>query len=209
MALTVIGGVLFAATAIGGSVALGLSVADGHLGSALANLVVTGMVLLFWWWIALGAWARAHPDPNAVADPTDQVGPWGVVGRALLMVLVIVLTVVTVASYVQTRGAESSADALRHRAEDVAISREVTAAQVADAKDAQTAWLWSASEEDVAADRGPLQELLPISDATVVDASMRDGDAAVLIRSDDSPPCVVLVITASGLISTRTTSSCS
>lgn len=206
--LAIIGGLSFAATAIGGSVALGLAISDGKLGSSFNALIGTGMVLTFWWWITLGAWARAHPDPDAVVDPAEQIGPWGVVGRALMMALVIVLTAVTIASYVETRSAESSAEGLRQRAEDVAISREVTAAQVAEAKDEQRSWIWSASERELATGQGPLGDLLPISDAEIVDASIRDGDAAVLIRSDDSPPCVVLLITASGLISSRTTADC-
>lgn len=201
-----LGAALFALTAIGVSWQVGASIGDGDLGAAASAVGVGALTLLFWWWITLGAWRRFRPplDP-ATGLPVHEeqpVGPWGVVGRVLVVVLVAGFVAGGLWLAVEARQATRAAEAVRDRAEREANRRDLTVADVARARADGLVWAADGEGPD------PYQELLPVEGAVVADVSV-DGDrAAVLLRLPDSPPCVVVDIDADDLISTRLTSSC-
>lgn len=202
-----IGALLFVLTALGVSWQVGTSIGDGRLGAAAGAVGVGALTLLFWWWIALGAWSRFRPptDPATGLPIRDEepVGPWGVVGRVLVVLLVGTFVAGGLWLAVGARRATQAADRVRERAEREANRRELTVADVEQARADAAVWVASGEGPD------PYQELLSVPGASVADVSV-DGDrAAILLRLPESPPCVVVDIDADDLIATRLTSSCS
>lgn len=202
-----LGGLLFALTAIGVSWQAGTSISDGDLGATASAVGVGALTLLFWWWITLGAWNRFRPplDPETGEPVHDDepVGPWGIVGRVLVVVLVATFVGGGLWLAYGARQATQEAEAVRGRAEREANRRELTVADVERARAEGLTWAADGEGPD------PYQQLLDVEGATVADVSV-DGDrAAILLRLPDSPPCVVVDVDADNLISTRLSNSCS
>lgn len=206
MALLAVSALCFVVTAVGGSVAFALAVADGRPGGAFEALALTALGLVFWRWIALGAQDRTRPDPDAA--PAEPIGPWGVVGRLMLMVLVIGVLAAGAWGLASQRRIDRATDRVRAQAESLALDRGLTAARIDAAARAHRRWLATASDAELARGDSPLQRLLPVTGAEVVAASVRDGQGALLLRLPESPPCVVLVVDRNDDVGTRLTGDC-
>lgn len=205
-----IGATLFVLTALGVSWQVGTSIGDGRLGSAVSALGVGALTLVFWWWITLGSWNRFRPptDPTTGLpirdEATEPVGPWGVVGRVLVVVLVTTFVAGGLWLAFEAREATRAAEAVREDAERQANERNLTVADVERASTDALAWIASGEGPD------PYEGLLDVPGASVDDVSVDDDGrhAAILLRLPDSPPCVVVDIDADDLVSTRLTGSC-
>ncbi len=207
LALAGVGALLFALTALGGTFAVGLAVADGAHLDALGSGVFTGLTLVFWKWIALGAWLRAHPpnpdDPDAAGRAAPEpIGPWGVVGQVLMVLVVAVFVAVVVVANVADRTATDTAEEVRQDAMRVARRAGLTVDQVERARMADDLASWEGR------DRAAVAELLDVPGARVVDSSVDDGRAALLIRPDDGAPCVVVSVDANAILASTLTNDC-
>jgi hypothetical protein len=203
-----IGALSFVLTALGVSWQVGTSIGDRQLGSAAGALGVGALTLLFWWWITLGSWTRfrppADPETGLPIRHEEPVGPWGVVGRVLVVVLVATFVAGGLWLASEARTATRAAEQVRDRAERLANERNLTVADVEQARADALVWTLDPTGPD------PYDELLDVPGASVDDVSVDDdGDrAAVLLRLPSSPPCVVVDIDADDLVSTRITNSC-
>lgn len=201
-----IGGLLFVLTALGVSWQVGTSIGDDRPGSAASAAGVGALTLLFWWWITLGSWNRfrppTDPDTGLPLREEEPVGPWGVVGRVLVVVLVGTFVAGGLWLASEARDATRAAEAVRDRAEREANRRDLTVADVEQARADGLTWAADGEGPD------PYQELLSVPGASVADVSVDGARAAILLRLPESPPCVVVDIDADDLISTRITSSC-
>lgn len=210
VAFAVLALVGFVASAIGGAFTIGIELANGSPFTTLTAAGTTLLWLVFWRWVGLGAWLRAHPplgDDGLPIRTLDPVGPWGVVGRVLLSLLVVGFVTVTVWGAVSNRRSNDRAERVRVAAERVARSDELTVAEVKAASTAQLTWAWDADQSD--AGLSPLDQLLTVPDARVIDASVTDEGAAVLLRPNgDGPPCVVVTVDNDDLIRSRLTNDC-
>lgn len=207
VALAAFAGLQFLITALAGAWTIGLAVRDGGRWEVLLALVPVAFGLLFWRWIALGAWLRANPpiDPDSgqpVHEP-EEVGPWGVVGRVLLGLMVVGFVALAVLAATVDRQATDEAEQVRDRAERVARRKGLTVADVADAVDDRTIWAFRPQGSP-----DPFEELLAVPGALVVDASTSGDGAAILLEPEDSPPCVVVTIDRNELIRSRLTGDC-
>ncbi len=200
-----VGALLFTLTALGVSWQVGTSIGDGKLGSAAGTLGVGALTLLFWWWITLGAWTRFRPptDPATGLPIRDEepVGPWGVVGRVLVVVLVGTFVAGGLWLAVGARRATQAAERVRERAEREANARNLTVADVEQAQRDRTVWSWGESGTD------PYDELLEVEGARVWEVAVEDGEAQILLRLDHVP-CVIVEIDRDDLIRTHTTMRC-
>ena len=209
-ALAAVAVIFFLATGVGLVLTLFVSVRDGRPVTVIVAAALGGATMTFWAWIALGARARTRPqiDPDTgeaiVAEP---VGPWGWVGRVLTAVVLGSFVVVIVWAGVAGRGSDAEARRVRTRAAAAASRADLTLTKVRDGRVAFQAWLAS---QDQPGDPGPnpLDELLPVSGARVVDAAVDPGHAALLIRPDGGPPCVVVDIDAVDRVTTRLSARC-
>jgi hypothetical protein len=203
-ALAVVGALLFVATALGGTYAFGLALVDGAVLDAVGTALTIGLSLVFWKWITLGAWVRAQPpDADQAAEPAaEPIGPWGMVGRVLMIGLVGVLVAGVLWGNVVDRSSTNAAQEVRSEAEREARRVDLTVGQVEQARA-----LDDASTGD---DRAPtsVAGLLDVPGARVVDTSVDEGRAALLLRPDTSPPCVVVSVDANGIIASRITTAC-
>lgn len=201
-----LGALLFSLTALGISWQVGTSIRDGQPGSAASALGVGALTLLFWWWITLGSWNRYRPptDPSTGLPLRDEepVGPWGVVGRVLVVVLVGTFVAGGLWLAVEARQATSAAEDVRARAEREANRRNLTVADVQQAQRDHQVWSW-----DAASGTDPYVELLDVPGARVWDVTVENGRALVLLRLD-RVPCVIVEIDRDDLIRTHTTTRC-
>lgn len=207
LTLAGIGAAFFALTALGGTYAVGLALRDGALLDALGGGLLTGLTLVFWKWITLGAWIRAHPtDPDDPADAerrvVEPVGPWGVVGQVLMVLLVAGLTAVVVIANVADRSATSAAEEVRQDVLRVARRSGLSVEGVEAARSIDAAASESARVGVAVAD------LLEVPDARVVDSSVDDGRAALLLRPDAGAPCVVVAVDTNGIVTSALTNDC-
>lgn len=202
--------VAFVTSAVGGAWTVGIQLSDGSPFSTLMALGTTILWLVFWRWIGLGAWLRAHPplgDDGLPVRTMEPVGPWGIVGRVLLSLMVIAFVTVTVWGAVDDQRANERAERVRVDAERIARIDKLTVADVKAADVTYGIWSWSADSNDPGP--SPLAELLTVPDAHVVDVSVTAEGAAVLIHPDGgTPPCVVVTVDESDLIRSRLTDDC-
>lgn len=211
IAFAVVALVAFVTSAIGGAFTIGIQLVDGSPFSILMAAGTTILWLVFWRWIGLGAWLRAHPPLGEDGLPVrtlEPIGPWGIVGQVLLSLMVIGFTTLMVWGTVAEQRSNQRAERVRVDAERIARSADLTVADVNAASLAYSTWAWSAAD---AADPGasPFDELLTVPDAYVTDASVTDDGAAILIRPDgEGPPCVVVTIDNDELIRSRLTDDC-
>lgn len=210
LALAAIGSLLFVTTALGGAWVAGLTLTDGPVLDALGGLVSVGVGLLFWKWITLGAWYRANPpvDPET-GLPTgrpEPIGPWGVVGRVLMVLLVGSIVVGGIWFATLDRRATAAAEKVRDQAERTVRRKGLTVEQVSTARDEHWAWAW---QSDGTADNAdPYDALLTVAGADLVDVSVGEGEATILLHPDESPPCVVVTIDGNDLVRSRLTPDC-
>lgn len=207
LTLAAVGAVGFVLTALGGTYAVGLALSDGAPLDALGSGILTALTLVFWKWITLGAWVRAHPpdptDPAAADRPAPEpIGPWGIVGQVLMVVVVAGFVAVVVVASVADRSATDAAEEVRQDALRAARRVALSVDQVEQAR--------AADREVAAAVRaGPaVADLLEVPEARVVDSSVDDGRAALLIRPDVGAPCVVVSVDANGIVSSALTNDC-
>ena len=212
IAFAVLALVAFVGSAIGGAFTIGVALADGSPFDVLKAAGPTVIWLIFWRWIGLGAWLRAHPPLGEDGLPVrtlEPMGPWGIVGQVLLSLMVVGFVTLTVWGTVVDQRDSERAEQVRSDAERIARNDELTVARVKAADLAYPNWAWTAAD---AADPGPspYDDLLTVPDAHVVDAAVTDQGAAILIRPDGSGPrCVVVTIDNSDLIGSRLTDDCS
>jgi hypothetical protein len=206
LALTGVGAAFFALTALGGTYAVGLALADGAWLDALGGGGFTVLTLVFWKWITLGAWIRANPpdpeDPAAADRPAPEpIGPWGIVGQVLMVLVVAGFVAVVVAATVSDRSATDAAEEVRDDALRAARRAQLSVEAVEQARSADA----SPPEQRAGA---AVADLLDVPDARVVDSSVDDGRAALLIRPDAGAPCVVVSVDANGILSSALTDDC-
>lgn len=210
-AFAVVALIAFVASAIGGAWTIGIALADGSVFSTLVAAGTTVLWLVFWRWIGLGAWLRAHPplgDDGLPVRTLEPIGPWGIVGRVLLSLMVIGFVALTVWSTVSEQRREDRAEQVRSDAERIARVDELTVADVEAAEAAYANWTWAVGE-GVDAGPSPLDVLLTVPGAQVLDTSVTVEGAAVLLRPDDEgPPCVVVTVDNAGVIRSRLTDDC-
>jgi len=210
LVLATVGALFFLASAIGGAWALGLALRDGDVARALLGAGPVVLTLVFWRWITLGAWLRANPplDPDtgkpiARAEPA---GPWGVVGRILLVLIVAGFTGALVWGPTVDRRTTNAAEGVRSQAERSVRADGTTVADVDRIDTART--IWANGAGTVAAGPDPFDELAQVPGAELVDLSVQDGQAALLFEPDDNPPCVVVTIDGDDLVRSRLTATC-
>lgn len=187
--------ICFAGTVIGGAWMLGIALSDGTPFAVLTVAIQTALMVVFWRWIGLGAWLRANPPLGEDGLPVrtlEPVGPWGVVGRLLLSLLAVGAIVVSVWGAVDDQNINERADRVRADAERAAKGAGLTVADVERASVAVPLY----------------DDLLRVDDAVVTKVSVTKDGAAILLRLDESPPCVVVTIDRRELIRSRVTNDC-
>lgn len=207
-ALAGIGAAAFLAMALGGAWGLGLALRDGEAAGAVlgAGPVVLGLV--FWRWITLGAWFRARPpldhDTGQPVAPAEPIGPWGIVGQVLLVLIVGGFTILAAYAASLDRSSTDAAEEVREQAERTVRGNAVTVARVEQAQVAHGTWAWDGG----AGRPDPYDELAVVPGAELVDVSVRQGQASLLFSPDDAPPCVVVTVDADDLVRSRLTTDC-
>jgi len=208
LALAGVAGSLFVVTAVGGAWFAGVALSDGRVLGALGSIVTIGFGLLFWKWITQGAWHRANPPVDPVTGrpgvPSEPIGPWGVVGRVLMVLIVGTIVVGGVWSVVAERRSTDAAEGIRDQAERTVRRRGITPRRVEQARVDHAAWAIGPSGTS-----DPYDELLTVAGADVLDVSVRDGGAAILLRPDAGPPCVVVSIDGNAVVRSRLLDRCS
>lgn len=208
-ALAAVSGVILTLTVVGGAVALVAEFMDGDAGGALSVLGAVGVSVLFWRWILLGAWLRIRPPEGVDPTEADPVGPWGVVGRVMLGVLVIGFAGVSIWATVTTNEAVARAEEARDAGVRIARERKLTAADVARVQSMVSAVSWDAPEGSSGSELDELYDgLLEVPGAEVVAISADGDQASILLRVDGSPPCAVVDIVRGDLIRGRLTDDC-
>ncbi len=183
------------------------AITDGSAGDALGSLPILVLAGLFWRWVIRDVWERARPrvDPETGATKTsEEVGPWGVVGRVLIALMVL-------GGSLLAWGASELEQDLRparraaERAEVQARRSDLTYDQVA-----KMVGSHRTGDDPTGSDGASkeLDELLGLDDARVVDVAVGDAGVAIFVRPAGSPACGVLVIDRDDLRSTRTSSTC-
>lgn len=207
LSLALVSGLFFLATAFGGAWAIGLAVGDGASTGTLLSIVSVAFGVLFWWWIAAGAWLRAYPpiDPDT-GEPVrshDEVGPWGVVGRVMLGTMVVAFVAFGQYAANESRIATGEAETVREQAERIARRQEITVADVEQSVEEGQRWRLGGS-------RGPdpYQSLIAVDDASVRDLSVTAEGAAILVEPDRGPPCVIVTVDRDDLVRSRLAGTC-
>ncbi|HEX2575664.1 MAG TPA: hypothetical protein VHK88_04895 [Aquihabitans sp.] len=202
IALAGFAGISFVTTALGGAWSTGTALRDDRAFDALLAAGSTVAFLAFWRWIALGAWQRSRPvDPAIGGARPERMGPWGVVGVILLLAIVVGFGGLSVWAGIEEGRDDAAAEEVRDRAERAVRRAGTTAEDVRRADAAAVAWAGSDG-------RGPYDDLLSVPGAEVVDVSVFDGNAAILLRPDRGP-CVVVTIDADRLVRSRIYGDCS
>lgn len=205
-ALAALSAVLLMASVAAGLILAYTAFGDEGLVGVPFRVGLAAMGAGFWWWILSSIRrrlrARDGDDVAEVAD-VDPIGPWGVVGRVLLgMMLAGFLALFVWVDLVGSRAVER-AEAARDEALRLAQDRDLTVADVESARVAELAWAVGGGEGP-----DPYQQLLPLTEGSVSDVAV-DGDrASILIRTDDSPPCAAIDITHGDIIRGRLTDRC-
>ena len=202
-----IGATFLVLTAVGYTWQVADALADGRGGAALETAGLGVLVVVFWRWITLGAWLRYRPplDPET-GEPVrvaEEIGPWGIVGRVLLMVLVVGFMAVGLVLAFTSDGSVREARKVADRAEYAAREQELTVADLKAVDVDHQAW---AIEADGQPD--PYRKLLHVRGASVAAVSVTDDQGSVLLRLPGSPPCVVIDVDRHDIISSRLTSDC-
>jgi hypothetical protein len=195
-ALLVVAALLAVLSALGGGFTAVRALVDGDVGLALSTAAGAGLGVVFWRWIALGALLRLRPPEGVDPAEADPVGPWGIVGRVLLGLMVVGFVGTTVWIGLVSGPTRERAEKARDEAVRLAEDRDLTAADVRAAI--------TAAGMDVA----DYADLLPLTEGTIVGLAA-DGDrASILIRVDGSPPCAAVDITHDDIIRGRLTDRC-
>ena len=210
--LAVVSAALALLTLVGGLWSAGAAIAYGSVIGAIGPLAGTAFSVLFWRWIGLGAWERAHPqvDPETgrPLPPGEEVGPWGWVGRAMLaLILIAFIGGGTWATIAGRHDDQRRAD-LQDRVERTAKRSGLTIDRIDAAVLAHKSWLLTADDGATGVGPDPLDALLRVPGTTVEDASAEADRAAILVRPDEGPPCIVVDLDVNDLVSTRQTSRC-
>lgn len=208
LALAGFAALAFVWTAVGGAWFAGVALSDGRVLGALGSIVTTGFGLLFWKWIGQGCWYRAHQPVDPVTGrpgvPSEPVGPWGVVGRVLIVLIVGTIVVGGVWSVAAERRSTDAAERVRHQAERTVRRLGITPRRVEQSRVDHAAWAIGPRRTS-----DPYDELLTVPGADVLDVSVRDGKAAILLRPDGGPPCVVVSIDGNDAVRSRLLDRCS
>ena len=202
-----IGAFFLVVTAVGYTLQAALELADGRGGAALETVGLGVLVVVFWRWIMLGAWLRYRPplDPET-GQPVrvaEQIGPWGVVGRVLLMVIVVGFMAIGVAVALSSDRSTKEAEKVQDRAEFAARDLDLTVADLRAANVDHQAWAINADGQP-----DPYRALIHVKGATVIDVAVVDDHGSILLRLPNSPPCVVVDIDRHELISSRLINNC-
>lgn len=205
--MALVSGLFFLASAFGGAWAIGLAIGDGPTTGTLLGIVSVAFGVLFWWWIAAGAWLRAYPpmDPET-GEPVrshDDVGPWGVVGRVMLGTMVVAFVGFGLYAANESRIATGTSEAVRDDAERTVRRQAVTVVDVEETQKEGRVWRLRGSQGP-----DPYQSLIAVDDASVRDVSVTVEGAAILLEPDRGPPCVVVTIDRDDLIRSRVAGAC-
>lgn len=202
--LAALSALLLVASAAAGLVLAGRAILDRTSLRLVAALGIGGVAAAFWWWILTSVRHRLAPSADAPPTTTDPIGPWGVVGRALLAVTLLGVLALWVWADLVGSEAVERAEAARDEAVRLAEDLDLTVDDVEAARIAALSWAWG----DESAGPDPFQQLLPLEEGTVADVAV-DGDrASILIRTDDSPPCAAVDITHGDIVRGRLTDRC-
>ena len=196
--LAVTAGALAVLSAAGAVVGAIVAASERDLGRILLALVTGLLVATFWRWICLGAWYRAEGRIE-----TTPVGPWGVVGRVLTVLVLGGLVVAVVWAAVATQEDEDRAARTRDQAEQAAERSNLTLTDVQR--------VVAARRDVTAPERGipELEALLDVPDAEIVDAVVEGDQGSILVMPDGQlSRCVVVTVDGAGVIDARVTSTC-
>lgn len=198
------------ASAAGLAWQLFVAVRDGKPAAVVLASVVGAMVLGFWALIGLGAWYRANPpidDETGEPVARPEVGPWGRVGRVLTVAVLAGLVAVGIWATTAGRRSDQAAQRVRVRADRTARQAGITVDKVSQARSAFLTWS-TTQDPDRPTGPSPLDQLLPVPGAEVVDAAVDPSHAALLLRPDEGPPCVVVDVDEADVVTTRLTRRC-
>lgn len=194
--LVAVAGTLAVSSALGGGYAVIQALSHRDLGLALSTAGGAGLGVVFWRWIALGALLRVRPPEGVDPAEADPVGPWGVVGRVLLGLMVIGFVGTTVWIGLVSGPTKERAEKARDEAVRLAQDRGLTAADV------------ELALATIGIDGGADDRLLPLTEGTIASLAADGERASILIRVDGSPPCAVVDITHGDIIRGRLTDRC-
>lgn len=165
-----------------------------------------GSGVLFWGWMASGAWQRAI-EPEA-----DQYEPSPVPRRVAFVVANLVLAVLF--TVLVGFGLWESVDSARNSERLALVEHSVQLAArearltVDDVRRLEAEWsLWITSSVG-AGTPDPVLEVLAVQGADVVAVDAGEKMASIMFRPADGPPCIVLDIDSDDLASTRQTRNC-
>ena len=202
--MAAVSGLFIVAAIVGGVVAVVVSISRRDTWAVVSSVVTATFGVLFWRWILLGAWLRVWPPEGVDPSEVDPVGPWGIVGRVLLALMVVFGVGLALWAMVVNSNAQEDAEKARDAAVRMAKDRRLTVDEVGRARSDFLRWSWDEDPREP----NPYEKLLPLTEGEVADVAVEGDRASILIRLHDSPPCAVVDITHGDIIRGRITDRC-
>lgn len=204
-ALSFAASVLLVVTVAVGAISAVVRVFDGDLAGLAGTAGGTVVAFMFWRWIQVGARhrLRAIDDPDSPAE-ASSVGPWGVVGGILTVLLLGGLVALAVWSTTSLRDDQDRAETARDEAVAAAKRQRL---DVDSLRPVYARWLAAAWSGDPDTE---LTDLLPLEQGRIADLSIDGDSASLLVRPADGggPPCAVVDIIHGDVIRGRITNDC-
>lgn len=192
-------------TVAGGAVAAVARILDRDLAGVAGVAVGTVVLFMFWRWIQIGADHRLRaPDGSDPDDPVRSVGPWGIVGAVLTVLVLGGLIAFGIWSTVSLRGDRDRAETARDEAVAAAKQQKLDVDSLRPVHARRLAASW-----DGEPDGDELADLLPLEHGRITDLSIEGETASLLVRPDGGgPPCAVVDIVHGDLIRGRLSNDC-
>lgn len=203
--ISVAASILLVVTVAVGVVAAVVRTVEGDLAGVAGVAAGTVVSFMFWRWIQVGARHRLRAiDDPASHGPASSVGPWGVVGGVLTVLVLGGLVALAIWSSTSLRADQDRAERLRDEAVAAAKRGEL---DVDTLRSVHARWLaaaWSGDPDEV------LAELFPLEHGRIADLSVDGDTASLLVRPTDGggPPCAVVDVIHGDVIRGRITNDC-
>lgn len=189
---------------VGGAAAI-VRFFDGGLEPVVGITIGTVVLFMFWRWIQVGAQRRVRLLEEAGEDGAARsIGPWGVVGGVLTVLVLGGLIGLGIWSLTSLRADRDRAEAARDEAVAAAKRRKLDVETVRAVQQERLSASW---DEEVHED--DLVELLPLEHGRVAEVSVAADTASLLIRPHGGgPPCAVVDIIYGDLVRGRLSNDC-